>query len=57
MVLTIRWAATDKLVTKLIRMTFEAQLLPTLLALAYLIEWSVSDAFTLEIRWILTRSS
>jgi hypothetical protein len=29
-----------QLVTRLIRMTFEAQLLPTLLALAYLIEWS-----------------
>jgi hypothetical protein len=31
---------TFQLVTRLIRMTFEAQLLPTLLALAYLIEWS-----------------
>jgi hypothetical protein len=30
-----------QLVTRLIRMTFEAQLLPTLLALAYLIEWSM----------------
>jgi hypothetical protein len=32
----------NQLVTRLIRMTFEAQLLPTLLALAYLIEWSES---------------
>jgi hypothetical protein len=36
--------ADDQLVTRLIRMTFEAQLLPTLLALGYLIEWSVSHS-------------
>jgi hypothetical protein len=35
-----RWKHTDKLVTKLVRLTFEAQLLPTCLAMAYLIEWS-----------------
>ncbi|TYJ54085.1 hypothetical protein B9479_005271 [Cryptococcus floricola] len=34
------WAHTDKLVSKLVRMTFEAQLPPTFLALAYCIEWS-----------------
>ncbi|WWC64099.1 uncharacterized protein I303_106706 [Kwoniella dejecticola CBS 10117] len=34
------WSHTDKLVTRLIRLTFEAQLPPTFLAMAYVIEWS-----------------
>ncbi|KAK6904377.1 hypothetical protein I203_105189 [Kwoniella mangroviensis CBS 8507] len=34
------WAHTDRMVTRLIRLTFEAQLPPTFLALAYVIEWS-----------------
>ncbi|WVN87781.1 uncharacterized protein L203_102976 [Cryptococcus depauperatus CBS 7841] len=34
------WAHTDKLVSRLVRLVFEAQLPPTFLALAYCIEWS-----------------
>nr|XP_019009759.1 uncharacterized protein I206_05319 [Kwoniella pini CBS 10737]OCF48540.1 hypothetical protein I206_05319 [Kwoniella pini CBS 10737] len=34
------WAHTDKLITRLIRLTFEAQLPPTFLAMGYVIEWS-----------------
>nr|XP_019047978.1 hypothetical protein I302_04599 [Kwoniella bestiolae CBS 10118]OCF26908.1 hypothetical protein I302_04599 [Kwoniella bestiolae CBS 10118] len=34
------WTHTDRVVTRLIRLTFEAQLPPTFLALSYVIEWS-----------------
>ncbi|ODN87146.1 hypothetical protein L198_07149 [Cryptococcus wingfieldii CBS 7118] len=34
------WTHTDKLITRLVRLTFEAQLPPTFLALAYVLEWS-----------------
>ncbi|RXK35624.1 hypothetical protein M231_07104 [Tremella mesenterica] len=34
------WYQTDKTITRWIRLTFEAQLPPTVLALAYVIEWS-----------------
>ncbi|GFZ47459.1 hypothetical protein JCM24511_05203 [Saitozyma sp. JCM 24511] len=35
------WAHTDKLVTRLIRLTFEAQLPPTFLSIGYVAEWIV----------------
>jgi len=35
------WAHTDKLVGRLIRLTFEAQIPPTFLAMAYVAEWAV----------------
>ncbi|WVQ81359.1 hypothetical protein IAT38_003482 [Cryptococcus sp. DSM 104549] len=38
------WAHTDKLVTRFMRLTFEAQLPPTFLALAYCIEWSLTPS-------------
>ncbi|OCF40256.1 hypothetical protein I317_05950 [Kwoniella heveanensis CBS 569] len=34
------WTHTDRLITRLVRLTFEARLPPTFLALAYVIEWS-----------------
>ncbi|ORY26227.1 hypothetical protein BCR39DRAFT_589745 [Naematelia encephala] len=38
------WAHTDKLIGRLIRLTFEAQLLPTCLAIAYVVEWIITPA-------------
>ncbi|RXK35623.1 hypothetical protein M231_07103 [Tremella mesenterica] len=34
------WSHTDRVITKWVRLTFEAQLPPTFLSLAYVIEWS-----------------
>ncbi|KAK1922537.1 hypothetical protein DB88DRAFT_495467 [Papiliotrema laurentii] len=38
------WAHTDKLITRLVRLTFEAQLPPTCLSIAYVAEWSVTPS-------------
>ncbi|ORX39035.1 hypothetical protein BD324DRAFT_618300 [Kockovaella imperatae] len=38
------WAHTDRLVTRLIRLTFEAQLPPTFLSIAYVVEWVIQPS-------------